>query len=235
MSRLSFLASVPCSLAPFLHRVAWDSFPDFAGPTGESDCLLTFRLAPSWTLLRRTTRAPSSFSARDRWRGGRARGRCCRVAQPVVTWNRKALPSSQGALANVPCSPTPAGSRSPRRSGERDAVFLGLKLVDSRHFTFSGLNHTAHLLAVYASQRPLLGRHARLASGRWLAFAGRDFHPGLLRKVSGHRHFHPPCLSFLGALNLGEAFPAKSWHHAGGGVDVPVVISAHHGDQLRAV
>ena len=202
---------------------------------GKSDCLSTFRLTSSSTLLRRTTRAPFFPSARDRWRVGRAGGRCCRVAQPVITWNRKALPSSQGALANVPCSSTPEGSRSPCRSGEQDAVFRGLKIVDSRHFTFSGLNHTAHLLAVYASQRPLLERHARLASGWWLTSTGRDFHPGLLRKVSGHRHFPPPCLSFLGALNLGEAFPAKSWHHAGGGVDVPVVISAHHGDQLRAV
>jgi hypothetical protein len=35
------------------------------------------------------------------------------LPSPLVTWNRKALPSSQGALANVPCSPTPAGSRSP--------------------------------------------------------------------------------------------------------------------------
>jgi hypothetical protein len=41
----------------------------------------------------------------------------------------------------------------------------------------SGLNHTAHAFAVYASQDELLHRHARLASG-WLAsLSGRDWHP----------------------------------------------------------
>jgi hypothetical protein len=51
----------------------------------------------------------------------------------------------------------------------------------------SGLNHTAHSLAVYASQDGLSHRHARLASG-WLAsLSGRGWLPaGFQRKVSGH-------------------------------------------------
>jgi hypothetical protein len=41
----------------------------------------------------------------------------------------------------------------------------------------SALNSTASELAVYASQRRLPGRHARLASGRWSGATGRAFHP----------------------------------------------------------
>jgi hypothetical protein len=41
-------------------------------------------------------------------------------------------------------------------------------------------------LAVYASQRRLLGHHARLASGRWLGVAAWILTTGFLRKVSGH-------------------------------------------------
>ncbi len=41
----------------------------------------------------------------------------------------------------------------------------------------SRLNHTAYWLAVYASQPGLPRDHARLASGWWLAFAGRDWLP----------------------------------------------------------
>jgi len=40
--------------------------------------------------------------------------------------------------------------------------------------TASGLNHTACTFAVYASQRRLPERHARLASGRWPPLHGRD-------------------------------------------------------------
>jgi hypothetical protein len=56
--------------------------------------------------------------------------------------------------------------------------------------TISGLSRlhpTARTLAVYASQRGLPQRHARLASGWWPAFPGRDWLPaGPLRKVSGY-------------------------------------------------
>jgi len=41
----------------------------------------------------------------------------------------------------------------------------------------SALNSTAFRLAVYASQRRLPERHARLASGRWSGATGRAFHP----------------------------------------------------------
>jgi hypothetical protein len=41
----------------------------------------------------------------------------------------------------------------------------------------SGLNHAASASAVYASSRALPHAHARLASGRWLAFAGWELNP----------------------------------------------------------
>jgi hypothetical protein len=52
----------------------------------------------------------------------------------------------------------------------------------------SGLSHTAFALAVYASQLSFpagLYSHAKLASGWWPTFAGRDWVPaGLLCEVS---------------------------------------------------
>jgi len=49
----------------------------------------------------------------------------------------------------------------------------------------SGLHHTAHVLAVYASQRGLPLHHARLASGRWPGVTGRGWSPaGSRLKVS---------------------------------------------------
>ena len=52
-------------------------------------------------------------------------------------------------------------------------------------------------LAVYASQRRLLGHHARLAFGCWLGFAAWILTTGFLRKVSGHDAMsRPPSPSF---------------------------------------
>jgi hypothetical protein len=46
-----------------------------------------------------------------------------------------------------------------------------------RQILISGLNHTAHALAVYASQRGLLHHHARLASGGWPILPGGAAYP----------------------------------------------------------
>jgi hypothetical protein len=43
--------------------------------------------------------------------------------------------------------------------------------------SISRLNNAASVLAVYASSSALLHSHARLASGWWLAFTGRDSNP----------------------------------------------------------
>ena len=48
---------------------------------------------------------------------------------------------------------------------------------DTSDEVISGLNHAASVSATYASSRALPHAHARLASGWWLAFAGRESNP----------------------------------------------------------
>ena len=68
--------------------------------------------------------------------------------------------------ADVPCSSTPAGPTGQGLFSPVDAAFRSCNGVGSSDVqTLSGLNHTAHPLAVYASQQGLLPNHARLASG----------------------------------------------------------------------
>ena len=55
-------------------------------------------------------------------------------------------------------------------------------------YAISGLNHAASMPAVYASSNALLHSHARLASGWWLAFAGRDSNP-----LDSTERFPPYC------------------------------------------
>ena len=48
---------------------------------------------------------------------------------------------------------------------------------DTGNTEFSRLNHAASIPAAYASRDALLHPHARLASGRWLTFTGRESNP----------------------------------------------------------
>jgi hypothetical protein len=65
----------------------------------------------------------------------------------------------------------------------------------------SGLNHTAHSLAVYASQGGLPHHHARLTSG-WLAsLSGRDLVTRWV-PMKGFRSFHSPFPSFAWRTNF---------------------------------
>jgi hypothetical protein len=70
---------------------------------------------------------------------------------------------------SVPCSPTPAGPRVPGHCGIATRPSVSLTTSAPANSTLSGLNRTARSLAVYASQRRLPGRHARLAPGCWPA------------------------------------------------------------------
>ena len=66
-----------------------------------------------------------------------------------------------------------------------DVAFRQLDDVGSHDSLISGLNHTAYMLAVYASQPGLPHVHARLASGWWPASTERECLPaGLQREVS---------------------------------------------------
>jgi hypothetical protein len=79
---------------------------------------------------------------------------------------------------DVPCSSTPAGPDGPGLYSPTDAAFRSRNGVGSRDgIILSGLNHTAHPLAVYASQPGLLPSHARLASGCWPTLPGGIGYP----------------------------------------------------------
>ena len=105
------------------------------------------------------TRSPPGLPSR-RWQGlpgswGNP-GRLCRALRPRPGPPRLAL------SARRCCPSLPFTSRTPV----------------STHY-LSRLDHTASALAVYASQAGSPRRHARLASGWWLAFARRDSHRGV--------------------------------------------------------
>jgi hypothetical protein len=65
----------------------------------------------------------------------------------------------------------------------------------------SRLYHAALTLAAYASSNALLHSHARLASGCWLGFAGRDSNP-----LNSNERFQYLLLHFL----LSQAFPGAT-------------------------
>jgi hypothetical protein len=89
---------------------------------------------------------------------------------------------------------------------------------DSSNKGLSGLGSAALGLAVYASQLGLLRHHARLASGWWLAFAGRavtrrasyDWFPPII-----YMAFSFPRLSWREGTTLGPPSGAKPRNLAG--------------------
>ena len=74
----------------------------------------------------------------------------------------------------TPCSQTPVGPIHAGYSGVSARPPLHCTTVAPATRTISGLNRTASGLTVYASQGGLPLHHARLASGCWPSFAGRD-------------------------------------------------------------
>lgn len=65
----------------------------------------------------------------------------------------------------------------------------------------SRLNHAASVPAAYASSRALPHAHARLASGRWLAFTGRESNP-----LDSFERFPSSTSDFL----LSQAYPGAT-------------------------
>ena len=97
---------------------------------------------------------------------------------------------------DVPCSSTPTGPAGPGLFSPTDAAFRTRNGVGSRNVKgLSGLYHTAHPLAVYASQPGLLPDHARLASGCWpLCRAGLVTRRVPMQGLASHDA--PPCPGF---------------------------------------
>ena len=107
--------------------------------------------------------------------------------------------SGDGKISQVPGEPLAA---CPALRPRRDlcvrpllrfgVAFRSVYSVGSRDKHLSGLHHTAHPLAVYASQDGSPRHHARLASGCLASFTGRAWLPaGFLRKVSVHSSSWP--------------------------------------------
>ena len=107
---------------------------------------------------------------------------------------------------DVPCSSTPAGPVGQAIFGPSGAAFRSRYVVGSRDVKIlSGLNHTAHPLAVYASQPGLLPDHARLASGCWPALPGGIDYP-----LGSNARFSSSCCTSLPRLFLAHTV-AKLW------------------------
>jgi hypothetical protein len=75
----------------------------------------------------------------------------------------------------------------------------------------SELNHAASVSAAYASSRALPHAHARLASGWWLAFAGRASNP-----LDPDERF----LSATSDLLPSQAYPGATDFQSGPKIDV---------------
>jgi len=98
------------------------------------------------------------------------------LSPAVLTRKRQGLLGSWGILCERALFSDSAGAAGPSQFGPSDAAFRSTHVVGHRkHGLISELHPTAHSLAVYASQRGLLQRHARLATGCWLDFAGQVY------------------------------------------------------------
>ncbi len=77
-------------------------------------------------------------------------------------------------LDACPAPIRPRRDRNVRLFDARGVAFHAWHGVGSRDKRISGLNRTAYIFAVYASQWRLPEHHARLASGRWPTLPARD-------------------------------------------------------------
>ena len=136
---------------------------------------------------RRTPLRPGPVQARYRWLSSAGQSQDLPGSWRIhpVPLPRSRIPASSSALAFSArrCSPHFA-------DGE-----------DTSTTDFSRLNHAASVPAAYASSRASPHAHARLASGRWLAFAGRESNP-----LNSIEKF-PPATSGL------PPFPGLPWRY----------------------
>ena len=112
---------------------------------------------------RRTPLRPGPVQARYRWLSS--------------VGHTQDLPGSWGIRPiPLPRSKIPASSSALAFSARRCSPHFADN-EDTGTTEFSRLNHAASVPAAYASSDALPHPHARLASGRWLAFAGRESNP----------------------------------------------------------
>ena len=176
---------------PFLHRVPWVGSPASAVcetlrlPAARPASLRFLRSAvPSWCSRFAPTQGEHQRAL--------ARTLFSRSPNRVFRRRRQGLPGSLTDLgAYMPLLFDPGGAVQP---SQNDCTMLPSAVSTtsaSSKWSFRGSIAAAYTLAVYASQCRLPGRHARLASGRWLVPlpGGVDVRlpaapPGPIRRVS---------------------------------------------------
>ena len=152
---------------------------------------------------------PDGRSRRSTSRGRRAWGFLLRrLPLPAMVVETTGIPRFLGNPGvDVPCSSTPAGPVGQAIFSPTDAAFRRHNVVGSRNAKIlSRLNHTAHPLAVYASQPGLLPDHARLASGCWPALPGGIGYP-----LGSNARFSSSCCTSLPRLCLAHSDIFSWW------------------------
>ena len=86
----------------------------------------------------------------------------------------------------------------------------------------SGLNHTALVHPVYASSNALPHSHARLGSGCWLGFTGRDSNP-----LNSNKWFPPASASPTTRFILALPYQSLNQSHAAFMPDADWAVSRH--------
>ena len=129
-----------------------------------------------YSLLRSNRSSPSSLPCGGelRW----ARSRSSPVPLANVGWSNTGPPRFLGNPSSYLCpalGPRSVWRASPLRLAQ--CCPQHLKNEDTNGWFISRLNHTASVPAAYASSSALPHSHARLASGWWLAFTGRESNP----------------------------------------------------------
>ena len=143
------------------------SFAGFFGTTGDSDFLRPIPPRSFASLGGTSRRIARSLPGQCDTQTVRDLGFGIRSPDRLFARRSEDLPGSWGALAYVPRSSTPMPPPLGWLSERRCCLPLDPQRRPASLRIISRLSHAAHTLAVYASQRRLPVRHARLASG-WL-------------------------------------------------------------------
>ena len=150
-------------------------FPGLIGTMGRSDFLPSF---PGGSLTRPPVPSSRCLFRSRRWPALPAPGQGFGLPAPLPAFQvrrQQDLPSSRQTLSmHALLTSDPGGTGAPGHSALAMLPSAPDTASAPTKTAISGLNHTACTFAVYASQRRLPERHARLASGRWPALPGRD-------------------------------------------------------------
>ena len=193
------------SVPPSLHRVPWGEFPCFTGNMRYSDSLSpipprSVAFAQQYHLVE--TRGPPRFLGDPNACMPCSQTPAGSPRQPVGVWQARTRTTNVSSHATTADHARFTARQQPYNVSILPSVHP--HDVGSHNSLISGLNYTACTLAVYASQHGLPQCHARLASGWWPTFTGRDLLPaGSPYKVSAMPpHCFPLVQAFLAHVDL---------------------------------